>query len=138
MRRSAPSLPSEIAATLKRVEHWRKTRTKRKPIPARLWEEAASLARSHGVHTVSRALRLNYNDLKKRASQLPQEYRHREAPPPSGFIELGATELASGSGSPETVVELSDGIGGQLRIRLSGQDRLDVTGLVRSFWSRPR
>ncbi len=135
-RRRGSSQPPEMAAALKRVEHWRRTRKKRRPMPEDLWEEAASVARIHGVHMVSRVLRLNYNDLKKRAGQMPQKGHNGERRPPSGFVELRAAELLQGSGAQEAIVELSDGDGGQLTVRLTGYEKIDVPSLVQAFWRR--
>jgi hypothetical protein len=47
-------------------ESWRKSPGRERCIPERLWDAAARLCLEHSVHSVSRTLRLNYQDLKER------------------------------------------------------------------------
>ena len=49
-----------------RIEYWRRTRQKKSPMPAELWEAAARAAHRHGIYTVAKDLRLSYDSLKKR------------------------------------------------------------------------
>ena len=57
-------IPVEMEKVHRRFERWRKTRRGRAPIPERLWTEAASLAREHGVNQTSQALGLEFNKLR--------------------------------------------------------------------------
>lgn len=45
----------------------RMNRRLRDAIPKALWRAATSLTRHHSIHTVSRRISLNFNDLKARA-----------------------------------------------------------------------
>lgn len=68
-----------------RIEDWRRTRTKISPMPAELWEAAATLAETMGVFPVSKALKINYQSLKRRSappSSGPASHRV-----PSKFVE---------------------------------------------------
>jgi hypothetical protein len=48
------------------VERWREQEVCRWRMPEELWDAAVSLARTHGVGPIARALRLDYGSLKKR------------------------------------------------------------------------
>ena len=61
------ALPMRLNRGVERFERWRATRQKRR-IPEALWKVAAGLASEFGVHRTSRALRLNYEELKRRWS----------------------------------------------------------------------
>ena len=50
-------------------EYWRQTREKRCPIPEKLWQAAESLYPEYSLYHISKALRLNYTDLKQRFEQ---------------------------------------------------------------------
>ena len=117
----------ELTALRGRIERWRRTRRRSRPMPAPLWEEAVRLARDLGAYRVKVALNLNYASLKERlggggASGVTS----------SGFVEVsGAQLLTSGS-----VVEVSDGHGLQLTVRLAPGSVLDVAQLVAAFARR--
>ena len=59
----------DIEEARRRLEVWRKSRSRGKRIPTRLWALAAALARTHGVSPVSQRLGLDYNGLKRRGRQ---------------------------------------------------------------------
>ena len=129
-KRSARS--ARVEAVGRRIEHWRRVRAKRSPMPAELWESAVSLARVHGVYAIARALRLNYETLKQRAGRGVTDGRDGTARS-DGFVALDAAQLVAPAGS---VVELCGADGAQLRIRLVGGEALDVGGLAEAFWRR--
>ena len=134
-RRQQPPLPKDVAQLRDRVDHWRKTRRKRSPMPEALWDEAASLARVHGVYPICRAVRLNYENLRKRAEQAAHGSHDGEACP-GGFVELSAAQLLGAPASTQTVLELSDREGTRLTLRLPPGGEVDVPGLVASFQRR--
>jgi len=45
-------VPEEIQALSRRIERWRRTRARRAPMPAELWDAAVAAARTHGVSAV--------------------------------------------------------------------------------------
>lgn len=62
-----PMEKQNIQPTLEEVrdklEHWRKIkRNHREPIPQKLWQAVAELARKHSINEISKALRLSYAD----------------------------------------------------------------------------
>ena len=68
--KSNRSFSLDIEEARRRLEVWRKSRSRGKRIPARLWALAAALARTHGVSPVSQRLGLDYNGLKRRAEAI--------------------------------------------------------------------
>ena len=68
MDKNSPlSLTSNLEEVRDQFEEWRRTRKNRRdPIPARLWKTAVKLAGSNAIHSISKALRLNYSDPKER------------------------------------------------------------------------
>jgi len=102
-------------------------------MPEKLWEAAVALAQMSGVYPVASALKINYENLKKRVSQ-SQKKRHNAAARSTGFIELDGTQLIGSPGSKGTVVELSRADGAKLTVRLPVGEDLDLPGLVEAFW----
>ena len=134
-RRKRPGeLPADVRQVRARIEHWRKTRKKHTAMPAQLWETAASLARTHGVYWTSRALRLNYDSLRRRVSA-PGNGRGGEAVHP-GFVDIGPAQLMGFAQPAGPVVEFSDAEGAKLMIRLTDSKELDIDVLAEAFWSR--
>ena len=128
--KSNRSFSSDIEAAHRRLEVWRKSRSRGKRIPDRLWALAA-LARTHGVSPVSQRLGLDYNGLKRRAEAIPPARRSRLRPPP-GFVELPF--VAERVFGPNCTVELARGEGARMTIRWEGQEGLDLVGLAEAFW----
>ena len=84
---------------------------------------------------MGQALHVNYESLKARVARAEEN----EATGPElsgGFVEVDATQLAGPSVAPVTVVELSAADGAKLAVRVEGGERLDVQGLIDSFWRR--
>jgi hypothetical protein len=129
--KSNRSFSLDIEEARRRLEVWRKSRSRGKRIPDRLWALASSLARTHGVSPVSQRLGLDYNGLKRRAEATPLPRRARLRPPP-GFVELPiVAQPVLGS---NCTVELTRGEGARMTIRWEGKDGLDLVGLAEVFW----
>ena len=135
-KKRQPALPEEVRQVQARIEHWRRTREKRTAMPAGLWEQAAGLARMHGIYRTAQALRLSYDSLKTRLLTAPGGGRGGQKGY-RGFVDLGAAQLM-GLAQPAAgpVVELSDADGAKLTIRLTGGCELDARDLAEAFWSR--
>jgi hypothetical protein len=129
--KSNRSFSLDIEEAHRRLEVWRKSRSRGKRIPDQLWALAAALARTHGVSRVSQRLGLDYNGLKGRAEAIPLPRRARLRPPP-GFVELPL--VAQPVLGPNCMVELARGEGARMTIRWEGKDGLDLVGLVEAFW----
>lgn len=116
---------SELEPVRRALAAWRKTRPHRQPIPEALWSEMAALARTHGVSSVSRALRLDYYALKRRVS---------EPVPASDFVEV---KLASAEDPTRgCTAELEDRQGRKLRLRWSWAPGPELLGVVQAFWNQ--
>lgn len=97
-----------------RFEQWRRQNShgRRRRIPDSFWEEAAGLARHHGVFKVARTLRLDYARLKERAGVKTGQRRNQAAMP---FVELMMPGRMAAS---ESVIELTNRKGARMTIRL--------------------
>ena len=80
---------------------------------------------------MARTLRLDYYKLRARLSPPP---RDRDATP--SFVEVKVPATASGS-ARESVVELDDGAGARMTLRVAG-DPATLVALAEGFWRRPR
>jgi hypothetical protein len=94
-------------------------------MPGGLWQAAVELARQYGVGEVARGARLDYKALKRRVDE-----GGPDSSSTAGFVELSVADVFGGAG---TVVEVIDGRGAQLTVRLGPGTELDVMELVRSF-----
>jgi hypothetical protein len=121
----------DIEEVRRRLEVWRKSRSRGKRIPARLWAVAAALARTHGVSPVSQRLGLDYNGLKRRAEAMATPRRSQLKPPP-GFIEVPL--IGQPGQGPSCTVELARVEGARMTIRWEGKEGLDLVGLAEAFW----
>ncbi len=120
--------------TLKDIQNqfeiWRRTREKRVPIPAPLWEAAVNLSKDYTILQISKALRLNYTDLKDRVlSQPDEEIVKVEHNLP--FIELDFEQPKSPS---HCVIEMEKSNGAKLKMYFTGERSLDLLELGKSFW----
>ena len=123
-------LLSAIASLREKVDQWRKSRKVNEHMPECLWEEAAALAKTYGVAAVQGILRIDYRGLKRRALGLaalpsvPQD--------PARFVEL--PPLVAATRRAEHTVELEDGSGRRLTVKVSGGSLAEILPLVQSFW----
>jgi len=110
-------------------------------MPPELWREATKAARKLGIYRVSRALRLNYEVLKRRVGPAgshrggDQRVERNEplTPRRPGFVEVsGFAQLSAAAASDETVVEVVACDGARLTIRGKGSHS-DVAALIRAF-----
>lgn len=132
MARNRKPLPATVDALSQQIEEWRRSRSKLGRMPEDLWLEAGAMAREHGVTRISRALRIDFASLKKRAESTPS------CSSPAARVESGFVELEVSSSSPETehpaaVVSLSRRDGSRLVVELRHSHPLDVVGLTQAF-----
>lgn len=133
-QRTAVSTTERVKQLHKRIEHWRSSRVKLWPMPESLWTEATALARELGVYRVSRALRLNYESLRRRVGRKGRG--GGAAGTKAGeFVELSGAQLLGLPAGP--VVELFDEGNVRLTVRLASGSALDVVRLVEVFRGRP-
>jgi hypothetical protein len=130
---------ADIAEVGARIDRWRATRTKRSPMPAPLWDAAVQLAQRHGLYAIARQLPVNYESLKGRVGGARGGREPKAATPVTPrFVELRPTAppLLTAPLPTGPSVELVDARGEKLTLRLGPDERLDVVGLVRTFWAR--
>ena len=107
-----------------RFEEWRRNRKGKASIPDELWSAAVEVARREGVSRTSTELRVEWNHLKRRMAEVPQQ------PGSPAFVELVAPRAES---VPECMIEL-EGRRGKLRIQLKGASVSDLATLSRVLW----
>ena len=113
-------------------EYWRQTREKRCPIPEQLWHAAESLYPEHSLYHISKALRLNYTDLKQRIEQKQSAF----IPPSIHSTEFIELNVNSPIPPAECIVEMEDPYGSKMRIHVKGGAGLDLLELGRIFLGR--
>lgn len=134
MARQRQSTASDRTKQLReRIERWRLTRAKRRPMPSALWDEAAALARELGLHPVKSALGLNYASLRRRVNEGAACVSGARASTGGSFVELSGAQLLELPVLATPVVELSDANGTRLTVRLAAGSALDVARLVAAF-----
>lgn len=69
--------PAGLEALRNQIEAWRGMRPRTRSMPPALWSEAAAMARERGVYRVARALRLNFDTLKRQAGSASMPGRRR-------------------------------------------------------------
>ena len=122
--------PDDIERVRRQLEQWRRRRNRGRRIPESLWKAAVKLARRHGVSKTAQALRLDYYAIKKRLETTAPSRPGREEPG-GRFVELPL-----GVAGPVCVVEVEEERGARLRLELHGLGAGELTGVVRSVWSR--
>ncbi len=116
-----------------RLESWRRERERRR-MPEELWRAVAKLAESEGVSAVARAPGLNYRNPKRRLGAKEGPAGQRVGAQPL-FVELGRAAV---SVEMRCVVEIEDGCGLRMAIRLEGQAPTDVAALGGALWKACR
>ncbi len=129
-------VPRDLGSARRRIEGWRRTRSKRGPMPGPLWAEAVALASRHGPWRVSRTLGIDYSSLKARMASADHSASASAGSQGVTFVELAATGSAPAEGAMATVVELSAADGSKLLIRAPSGEGVDVLGLAEAFWRR--
>jgi len=117
MGRAAPDVPDGMRGIHERFVRWRKSHTRRLPIPEPLWMAAAEVAREHGVFRTAKVLNLEYGKLKRLTTEShPVGRRTAKLAPPAAFVELLTPGMGGGT---ECVIEL-EGLRGKMRIQWKG------------------
>ena len=125
---------SEKRPTLEEVqaqfEQWRRSRGKRRPIPASLWEAASSLYPAYSLHRISRTLGLNHTKLKHYVQEQSPDLTMTAG---EAFIELGFA--AGPAPNRPCVIEMRHRDGSCMSVW--DANSRDLMTLARLFWSRP-
>lgn len=127
--RTRQNLPAPIARLARRLEAHRKIRRRPRALPEKFWRRAARLAGKYGVCRVQQALRLNYHDLKRRQEQRSERAAKRVRP---AFVELQVARCSPVLGV--AVLELEDGRGRKLTVRLATEDNGKLAAAAAALW----
>jgi len=134
---SPPTVKPTLEVVRSQFETWRKRRHQCRRIPEALWQAAAELCKEYPVYEVCRSLRLNYNGLRHRVSEVAQERNSAVGQRPDfGFVRLdfGVTMISS-----ECLVEMETPNGARMRMSFRGTGRdVDPVGLAQAFWRQGR
>jgi hypothetical protein len=123
MERAAAGL-AQVRAEL---QAWRGQRRKGDRIPEEVWRRAARAVRQYGLNPVSRALRLDYYQLKRWAGRVDGQGAASHGPV---FVEV---EGAPGEAVLACVVELEKGNGTRMRICVRDTVAVDWGKLKEAF-----
>lgn len=129
MAKAASPLPPALAKAARRFESWRRGRTTQR-IPEELWSLAAELGDRYGVSRTSRALRVQYYDLKKRIASSSRGVPDIAEETPA-FVEI--LTAPSAVLPAECIVEFERASGDRMRIELKGAAGVEVAELSRLF-----
>jgi len=133
-KRQRRALAPAIVELRGRMEHWRKTRKSKKPMPPELWQAAVAVACEHGVFAVSRELRLNYNTLKVRVKEAQRSAKR----PQTDFVELKLAPPPGAAPPAGLEVEFVRAGGDKMIMRLPSAQIADGVAIARAFWSREK
>jgi len=122
--------PTDLRQLQRQLSAWRRQQSGRVRLPEAVWASATTLAQRLGAGVVARTLRLDYYKLRQRLFD-------RAAPTgrAPAFVEVQVTP-PPGTSSGEATVELSDGTGARMTLRV-GSELAAVVALV-VFRSRSR
>lgn len=116
-----------ITDVREQFEQWRQTRKKRSAIPDELWTAAIGLSASHSVNKISKALRLNYTELRKRIEQSRSSLLPGIIQPKFIDFEIGKAESA------EYIIETTNRNGTSMRAHIRGS-HINFLELSKAFW----
>ncbi len=117
-------LPEAIERVRNQFEEWRADKGNRRDrIPERLWSAAAAAAQRHGVHAVSRAVRLEHSALRRRM-QAARDVAN-DAP---AFIEMN-----NAADSVGCIIELEKCNGTRMRICVQDAAAVDWFRMKEAF-----
>lgn len=126
-------LKGRIEPLLQQVESWRHNKTGNQPMPENFWEGAVELAKLYGVSAVQKILRIDYRGLERRTLGIRKPARKTRATTPAAvrsFVELPSLPPRR----IEHLVELEDGTGRKLSLKVAAGHLAEVLPLANAFW----
>ena len=126
-KKIASPTPEPIVQLQRRLDEFRSSRSHRTKLPESVWQSAVELAREYGLYSVTRPLRLDYTQLKKRVEGAVDIPKQAAAP---AFVELIGSHPAAVS---EYLIEFESSIGGKMRIQWKGSGAPDWISLLRGW-----
>lgn len=132
MASETAGIPDDLEQLRHRFEEFRKTQPAYSRLPGSLWAAATELAKQHGVNATARALRLEYNGLRKRVENQNQNQakaKRKKTGSPS-FLEF----VASGAKAvTDCTVEVETAKGSKLRLEFKAVPTTELVDLIRAF-----
>ena len=122
----------ELMALQQRVEEWRRKHGggRGSRIPKEMWNEAVNVTRTAGLYPTARALRFNYEKLKRLAAS-------KVSPPKKQATEFVTLQMPQQQPNGlKVVIDLAGRDGDQMRIEVTGGNPVDVVSLAQAFWPR--
>jgi len=132
--RRSRDLPVALHAARRQLDRWRSQHRPHTRLPEELWRKATALARRHGLNRTATALGLKYDSLKKRVETRGVE-PSKAKETPCEFVEFLAGPMDARS--CECTIELDDGSGTTVRIRVKGVRMADLASFA-SAWRSGR
>jgi hypothetical protein len=126
IQRFLPEVRPSLEEVQKQFDTWRNNKKRRRPIPEALWSAAIELTGNYTIGQISRALRLNYQELKRRVQA-------RQCDGSAQFVEVNIGESIYRS---ECTVEMEDRRGAKMRMHIKGGVNLE--GLAKTFWEKSK
>jgi hypothetical protein len=128
-------LKARIEPLRQRVDIWRGNKSGNEHRPEEFWTEAVALAKLYGVSPVQKILRIDYRGLERRAFGIVKPAgkagsRTAARPAPPRFVELGSWPAHRA----EHLMELEDGSGRRLRLKVAAGHLAEVLPLAQAFW----
>lgn len=123
-------LKARIEPLRQQVELWRKNKTGNELMPETFWAGAVELAKLYGVSPVQKILRVDYRGLERRALGIVKPVGKARAPARQSFIELPSLPTRRA----EHLVELEDGTGRKLSLKVAAGHLAEVLPLAQAFW----
>ena len=123
-------LKIQIEPLRQQVEEWRKHKGNNEKMPEPLWETAIGLAKVYGVSPVQRILRIDYRGLERRALGIHKPAAKVRSTVRPAFIELPSLPARRA----EHLVELEDGTGRKLSLKVAAGHLAEVLPLAQAFW----
>jgi hypothetical protein len=128
------NLPVALRTARRQLDRWRSRHRPHTRLPEELWRKAMTLARKHGLNRTASALGLKYYSLKKRMEAAVGDLSKGEEAR-CEFVEFLADPMDARS--CECTIELDDGSGTTVRIRVKGVRMADLASFV-SAWRSTR
>jgi hypothetical protein len=129
-RERQEELKIQIEPLRQQVESWRKHKGSNEKMPEPLWEGAIELAKVYGVSPVQRILRIDYRGLERRALGILKPSGKARPVGRQSFIELPSLPARRA----EHLVELEDGTGRKLSLKVAAGHLAEVLPLAQAFW----
>ncbi len=127
-------ISADLEAVRCQFEIWRSNKkSRREAIPEQLWKSAKKLTKNHTINEISKCLKLNFSDLKKRI--IGENYQSVSGKKPPSFIELPSEKLFTQS---ECIIEMEDKSGSRMKMCFRGETNFDLLELGKSFWNKKR